>query len=715
MNQPALVPTLLLLALLPGLACTPEPTMSHSHTHQPPQAAEQPLEMQHHGETRIDPWYWLRDDERDDPQVLAHLQAENAFTEAQLAPSAKLRQQLKAELEARIDPEDASVPVRDGDWIYRVRYRAGDDYPLHERQPASGGDWQLLVDENREAEGSAHYQLGGLSLSPDATRMALAEDRVGRWLFSLRVQDLSSGQWWPETIANTSGEVAWSADGHYLFYLQKDLDTLLPNRLYRHRLGSNPALDQLVFEEKRSGMVLSLGNSRSDRFILISSSATDDSETLMIPADQPQLAPVAILPLQPQVLYDVEDHGELWLLHTNDAAPDYRILARPIADHAAPWQELVAARRDTIIEEMLVQGDHLCLLERQQGRHQIRLLPLPGSSGSEQLIRDDNPLAVFYFGANPDASQPRLRYGRESMSQPYRVMECDLVSASERLLKQDKLGVPYDASAYRSARISVTARDGTAIPVSLVWHQQTPINGSAPLLLYGYGAYGITIDPTFASERLSLLDRGFVYAIAHVRGGGMLGRAWYDAGRLANKMNSFTDFVDVADGLVALSYGAPDKIVAKGGSAGGLLVTAATNLNPGRFAAVVAEVPFVDVLTSMLDETIPLTTEEYREWGDPRIPEQYAWIRSYSPYDNLKAVDYPAMLVMSGLHDSQVQYWEPTKYVAKLRSLRRDSRPTLLWTNLTAGHHGSAGRFESLDEVALSYSFILQQLGLGSE
>ena len=283
------------------------------------------------------------------------------------------------------------------------------------------------------------------------------------------------------------------------------------------------------------------------------------------------------------------------------------------------------------------------------------------------------------------------------------------------MLKQDKLGVPYDASAYRSARISVTARDGTAIPVSLVWHQQTPINGSAPLLLYGYGAYGITIDPTFASERLSLLDRGFVYAIAHVRGGGMLGRAWYDAGRLANKMNSFTDFVDVADGLVALGYGAPDKIVAKGGSAGGLLVTAAANLNPGRFAAVVAEVPFVDVLTSMLDETIPLTTEEYREWGDPRLPEQYAWIRSYSPYDNLKAVDYPAMLVMSGLHDSQVQYWEPTKYVAKLRSLRRDPRPTLLWTNLTAGHHGSAGRFESLDEVALSYSFILQQLGLGSE
>lgn len=715
MNQPALVPTLLLLALLPGLACTPEPTMSHSHTHQPPQAAEQPLEMLHHGETRIDPWYWLRDDERDDPQVLAHLQAENAFTEAQLAPSAKLRQQLKAELEARIDPEDASVPVHDGDWIYRVRYRAGDDYPLHERQPASGGDWQLLVDENREAEGSAHYQLGGLSLSPDATRMALAEDRVGRWLFSLRVQDLASGQWWPETIANTSGEVAWSADGHYLFYLQKDLDTLLPNRLYRHRLGSNPALDQLVYEEKRSGMVLSLGNSRSDRFILISSSATDDSETLMIPADQPLAAPVAILPLQPQVLYDVEDHGELWLLHTNDAAPDYRILARPIADHAAPWQELVAARRDTIIEEMLVQGDHLCLLERQQGRHQIRLLPLPGSSVSEQLIQDDNPLAVLYFGANPDASQPRLRYGRESMSEPYRVMERDLVSASEALLKQDKLGVPYDASSYRSARISVTARDGTAIPVSLVWHQQTPINGSAPLLLYGYGAYGITIDPTFASERLSLLDRGFVYAIAHVRGGGMLGRAWYDAGRLANKMNSFTDFVDVADALVALGYGAPDKIVAKGGSAGGLLVTAATNLNPGRFAAVVAEVPFVDVLTSMLDETIPLTTEEYREWGDPRIPEQYAWIRSYSPYDNLKAGAYPAMLVMSGLHDSQVQYWEPTKYVAKLRSLRRDPRPTLLWTNLTAGHHGSAGRFESLDEVALSYSFILQQLGLGSD
>lgn len=682
-----------------------------------PAALERPQLLSQHGETRIDPWYWLRDDERENPQVLAHLAAENAHTEALLAPVAALRARLRSELEARINADDSSVPVQDGDWIYRVRYSAGEDYPRHERQPASGGDWQLLLDENLEAEGSDHYELGLLAISPDGQRMALAEDRLGRWLFSLRLQNLATGQWWPETIANTSGEVAWSADGAYLFYLQKDRETLLPNRLYRHQLGTPVAADVLVYEEQRSGLVLSLGNSRSDRFILINAAATDSSETLMIPADQPLAAPVAVLPLRPQQLYDVEEYGGWWLLHSNDNAPDYRILARRVAEPAAPWQELVAARDGVIIEEMLVQGDRLCLLERVAGRQRIRLLPLgpqlqPLTVAAGELIEDSDPLAVFYFGANPDARQPQLRYGRESMREPYRLLQRQLADGREQLLKQETLGVPYDASAYRSARIHITAADGSAIPVSLLWHGDTAIDGTAPLLLYGYGAYGITIDPSFASERLSLLDRGFVYAIAHVRGGGMLGRRWYDGGRKANKMNSFTDFVAVADGLVALGYAAADKIVARGGSAGGLLVTAAANIAPERFAAVVAEVPFVDVLTSMLDDSIPLTSEEYDEWGDPRIPEQYAWIRAYSPYDNIKAAAYPALLVMSGLHDSQVQYWEPTKYVAKLRTSRTDERPTLLYTNMNAGHHGSSGRYAALDEVALSYAFILQQLGL---
>ena len=683
-----------------------------------PAAPRRPHALSQHSQTRIDPWYWLRDDTRENPEVLAHLAAENAYSEAQLAPVAALRAQVLAELEARINPDDFSVPVQDGAWLYRVRYSAGDDYPRHERQLASGGGsgWQLLLDENREAEGCEYYDLGLLSITPDGQRMALAEDKRGRWLYELRVQNLITGRWWPERIVNTSGEVAWSATGDYLFYLQKDLETLLPNRLYRHRLGTSVSMDVLVYEEQRSGLVLSLGNSRSDRFILINAAATDSSETLMIPADQPLAAPLPIVPLRPQLLYDVEDHGDWWLLHSNDNAPDYRILARPIADDAAAWQQLVAARDGLIIEEMLVQGDHLGLLERVAGRQHIRLLPLgpqllPLAATDGELIVDADPLAVFYFGANPDARQPQLRYGRESISEPYRLLQRRLADGQEQLLKQETLAVPYDASAYRSARIDVAAADGSAIPVSLLWHSSTALDGTAPLLLYGYGAYGMTIDTTFASERLSLLDRGFVYAIAHVRGGGMLGRRWYDAGRKANKMNSFTDFIAVADALVALKYAAADRVVAHGGSAGGLLVTAAANIAPERFAAVVADVPFVDVLTTMLDDSIPLTTEEYDEWGDPRILEQYDWIAAYSPYDNIRACAYPALLVMSGLHDSQVQYWEPTKYVAKLRASRTDARPTLLYTNMTAGHHGSSGRYAALEETALSYAFILQQVG----
>ena len=676
----------------------------------PPRAEPRPHVLEAHGDRRVDEYYWLR--ERDDPEVLAYLEAENAYTERMLAGVAPLRERLFEEIVGRIAEDDATVPVRRRDHWYAARYVAGGEYPVYTRRHGSEtAPEEVILDVNRLAEGKEYFAARGLAVSDGQTLLAYATDDVGRRLYTLRFRDLTTGRDLPETIEDVAPGAVWASDDRHVFYVKRDPVTLREYRVYRHELHTDPARDALVFEEPDETFAVSVARLKSRAYVAIASTQTVSSEWWVLRADDPTGAFRVVEPRQRDHEYDVDHVDGRFYIRTNRDAKNFKLVRAPESTPgAAHWDEVVPHRDDVLIEGFELFRTHLVVATRENGLTGLHVRAWDGSG--EHDIEFDEPAYVVSAVDNVEADATALRFRYESLTTPDSVFDYDLETRTRTLRKREPVLGGYDPARYVAERIDAPARDGARIPISLVRRSDVPRDGTAPVLMYGYGSYGISSDPTFRSERISLLDRGFVFAIAHVRGGEELGRAWYEDGRQASKMNTFTDFIDATEHVVGERYAAPGRVYATGGSAGGLLVGAVSNLRPDLWAGVVARVPFVDVVTTMLDPDIPLTTFEYDEWGDPNDPDAYRTMLSYSPYDNVEAKDYPAMLVTTGLHDSQVQYWEPAKWVARLRATKTDDRPLLLHTNMDAGHGGASGRFRAHRETALTYAFLFDLAGI---
>jgi len=682
----------------------------------PPQAAaRRHVVAAPHGE-RIDEYYWLRDDDRRAPEVLAHLEAENAYAEAVLAPLAGLEQALFDELTARLQPDDASVPVLHHGYWYSARYAAGCEYPVHvRRRDVEGATEEVLLDVNALAAGQEFFQVGSYEVSPDGALLAYTQDAVGRRQFELRVKDLRSGALLPDRIPNIETDIVWMGDSRRLLYIEKDPVTLLSVRVRAHVLGAPAADDALVYEEADHSYYLGLLKSRSERFVFLCCQSTQQSEWRQMAADATVLALRPVLPREADHEYAVEHHGDAFIVRTNWEAPNFRIMRAPLADSAdkSRWSDVVAHRDDTFIEDFEVGARVLAINERHGGLLRIRLHAWDAPRETDTIIAAEEPACSMSLVATPEYDSPTLRYVASSLTRPRTTVDYHLADGTRQWRKTETVLGGFEAGNYVSEFRMATARDGARIPVSLAYRKDTPRDGTAPVYQYAYGSYGYSMDPDFRSSWVSLLDRGFVVAIAHVRGGQELGRHWYDDGRLLRKRNTFTDFIDVTAMLVAERYGAADKVCAQGGSAGGLLMGAIANMAPERYRAIVAHVPFVDVVTTMLDESIPLTTNEFDQWGDPRDKSSYEYMLAYSPYDNVRRGDYPAMLVFTGLWDSQVQYFEPAKWVARLRARKTDRNPLLFCIDMSAGHGGKSGRYQRFHETAREYAFLLWQLGQG--
>ncbi|MDE2081171.1 MAG: S9 family peptidase [Burkholderiales bacterium] len=669
-----------------------------------------------HGD-RIDEYYWLRDDDprAKRPEVMAHLEAENRYTEAMLAPLAPLQAQLVAEMRSRIQDDDSTPPVYDhGWWVWR-EYAAGAEYPRLLRQrggperPDAKAPRELMLDQPARAAGQAYYRVGGWAVSPDGRRLAWAEDTGGRRIHTLRFKDLASGRMLPDEVPGVLEDLAWANDSRTLFYIRQDPVTLQSGPVWRHRLGTPAAEDVLVYEEPDKSLFVGLARSASERYVLIELHGTDTTETRAVPADAPTAPARVVLARRPGVRHSADHRGRRWFIRTNEEALDFRLVSAP---EGAPevrslWRTVVPARAQATLEGFALFERGIAVQERVDADTRVRLL---GPGGGRVLGAGAGH--TVELGEHRDARAAHLRYTVTSMVRPKATH--DLHLASGRTLLRKVQPVPgYEPALYATERFWAPARDGLRIPVTLAWRpDRARRDGSAPLLVIGYGSYGLSYDPEFSSPRVSLLDRGFVLAIAHVRGGAELGEAWYEAGRLMHKQNTFNDFVDATRSLVQAGWGDAARVFASGGSAGGLLMGAVANQAGGLYRAIVAKVPFVDVVTTMLDESIPLTANEWEQWGDPREAAAYACMLAYSPYDNLAAQDYPAMLVTTGLWDAQVQYFEPAKYVARLRARKTDARPVLLHVNMEAGHGGASGRFQILAEEARDKAFLLDQAGL---
>ena len=671
----------------------------------PPIAARIPYSDTLHGEVRDDPYRWMR--ERDDPRVTAYLEAENAYTAELMRHTEPLQDTLYKEMLARIKEDDSTVPQRHGPYFYYSRTEQGKAYPIYCRR-AGGGDApeEVYFDQNAEAAGHEFYQLGGLELSPDHALLAILEDVNGYEDFTLRLKDLASGQWLPDRIEKLGFGLAWASDNRTVFYLTTDA-AKRSDQVWRHTLGAAPAADISVFCEPGVAYNVGVHRARSGGFIMISSTSFTDTEMRLVPAAAPDTEPLLVRPRAENVEYDVEP-GDGWLyICTNLDAPNFKVMRAPL-DAPSEWQEWLPHRPEAFVEGVHVFRRHVVVQERQRGLRTLRITDLAG--GTSRDVEFPEEAYGVDVGANPEFDTPTLRFTYSSLVTPNSVFDYDLAAHTRVLRKKDEVLGGYDESRYAVERVYATARDGTLVPVSMVYQRTFTREGQRPLLLYAYGSYGYTMEPTFSSTRFSLIDRGVTYAIAHVRGGQEMGRAWYDNGKMRKKMNTFTDFIDVADFLVKERYTNPGRLVANGGSAGGLLMGVIANQRPGLFHAVVADVPFVDVINTMLDASIPLTAQEWLQWGNPQEADAYACMRAYSPYDNVAAQPYPAMLVTSGVNDSRVAFWEPAKWVAKLRATRTDDRPLLLKMNMGAGHGGASGRYERLKELAFRFAFILDQV-----
>lgn len=685
-----------------------------------PIAEKIPHTMTLHGETRVDDYYWMRDDERKDPKIIAHLNAENNYTKAQFKPYDGLKKQLFEELVARLDKDESSVPYFwHKHWYYRY-YKEGVEYPMVARKKAlDSNDELVLLDVNERAEGHDFYGLGGVSVSPDETKLVFGEDLLSRRIYSLYFKDLVSGELIADKLEGTDGRVVWANDNLHLFYIAKDPQTLLGYQVFRHKLGTAQTEDVLVYEEQDDTFYIGLGKSLDETSIALYAESTITSEVLMLDANAALGEFKAVLPREEGHEYSVSKLGDSYYILTNWQASNFRLM-KVAVDKAADkqaWQDVIGHDPQSRIEDVLLLTQYMVVQTRERGISRIHVYPLKEqdfdmSAGVELEFND--PAYVVGFDVNASQQSDKLRVYYSSPTTPESVYEYDLTQPNQRqLLKQEKVLGGFDATLYQAERLFVKARDGQEVPVTLVYRKELfNKDGTNPLYQYGYGSYGYTVEPDFSSSILSLLDRGFVYSIAHVRGSEMLGRGWYDDGRMLNKQNSFNDFIDVTQALTAQGYGDKNKVVAAGGSAGGLLMGGVINQAPQSYFAVAAHVPFVDIVTTMLDESIPLTTNEYDEWGNPNEKVYFDYMLSYSPYDQAKAQDYPHLLVTTGLHDSQVQYFEPAKWVAKLRDIKTDDNLLLFDTDMEAGHGGKSGRYRQYEDKAQEYAFFIGLLGL---
>ncbi|WP_145719223.1 S9 family peptidase [Chitinophaga japonensis] len=697
----------LLCVTLIGMGCKEKKsTMTEQTNVAPPVAPKVPKKLTIHGDTRIDNYYWMND--RADPRVISYLQAENAYLDTIMQPQRELRTKLYEEMRGRIMETDASTPYLKNGYYYYTRYESGKEYPIYCRKKGSlEADEEVMLNVNELAQGHAYYHVQGLQVSPDNRLLAFGVDTVSRRKYVLYVKELETGRILPDALPDTNGEAAWANDNQTFFYTRKHPETLREERILRHKLGEAPDRDEQVFMEKDETFDVDVSRSKSGKYIVIRSTSTLSSESRILEADQPQGHFRVFQPRQKDMLYDIEHLDDRFYVRTNWQAQNFRLMECPLdktgRDH---WKEVMPHRPDVLLENFEVFRDFLALGERRNGLTRLHILNLLNQQ--DHYLHFDEPAYVAEIGINPEMDTKELRYSYTSMTTPNSTYDYNIETRKSELKKRQEVLGGYDPVNYVTERLYATAKDGAKVPISLVYKKGFSKDGNSPLLLYGYGSYGFSMDPAFSSVRLSLLDRGFAFAIAHIRGGEELGRQWYEDGKLFKKMNTFTDFIACAEHLVAQQYTSPQHLYAQGGSAGGLLMGAVVNLRPDLWHGVLAGVPFVDVLTTMLDESIPLTTSEFDEWGNPAHKDAYEYMKTYSPYDNVSAKAYPNMLVTTGLHDSQVQYWEPAKWVAKLRELKTDNNLLLLKTDMEAGHGGASGRFRALEKTALEYAFLLK-------
>jgi oligopeptidase B len=676
-----------------------------------PVAAKKAKELTIHGHTRIDNYYWLK--EREDPEVIAYLEAENAYRESVMKGTEQFQKDLFDEIVGRIKQDDESVPYKENGYYYYTRYEEGKEYPIFCRKKESleAGE-EILANVNEMAEGYAYYQVGGLSISPDNRYMAIGIDTVSRRKYTIYIKDLETGKMLDDQIPLTTGGASWAGDNKTLFYTLKDDETLRSKAIYRHVMGSDASGDVLVYEEEDETFGTAVYKTKSRKYLVIGCFSTLTTEFRFLSADDPEGEFKVVHPRERGLEYNISHYGEHFYIITNLEAKNFRLMKTPVDRTGKEnWEEVIAHREDVFLEGLEIFSDYLVLDERKEGLNRLRVIPWNGSE--EHYIDMGEEVYSASISVNPEFDSELLRYRYSSLTTPNTILDYHMDKREKTVMKQDEvLGGGFDPANYEARRIYATADDGKKIPMSIVYRKGMELNGTNPTLLYGYGSYGHTMDPGFRSYRLSLLDRGYVYAIAHIRGSQVYGRPWYEDGKLLKKKNTFTDFNDCAEHLIQENYTSPDHLYAMGGSAGGLLMGAVINLQPELYNGVIAAVPFVDVITTMLDEDIPLTTSEYDEWGNPNEKEYYDYMLSYSPYDQVEAKDYPNMLVTTGLHDSQVQYWEPAKWVAKLRDMKTDDKQLLMYCNMETGHGGASGRFEQYKETAMEYAFLFSLEGI---
>ncbi|TXN35872.1 S9 family peptidase [Flagellimonas hymeniacidonis] len=677
----------------------------------PPIAKKKPTKLEKHGDVRVDDYYWMKN--RDDQEVIDYLNAENAYYEQMTAHTKKFQEELFLEMKSRIKEDDSSVPYKLNGYWYITRFEEDKGYPVYSRKKENlDAAEEIMFDCNELAKGQDFFKLKGISISQDNTVAAFGVDTVSRRQFDIQIKNLKTGEVYPDKIENTTGGSVWANDNKTLFYTKKDPVTLRSDRIYKHILGTSPTEDELVFHEEDETFSAFVYKSKSRKYIIIGSMSTLTSEYQILDADNPNGNFQMFSPREIGVEYSIAHYQDHFYILTNkDGATNFKLMKTSSNNTASDnWEEFVPHREDVLLEDVDIFKDHYVLSERKNGLNELRISRWDGSDS--YYLPFESETYVAGTSVNVDFDTKELRYYYNEMGAPYAIIDFNMEDKTQKILKELEVqGGDFDKSNYRTQRVWASARDGVKVPISLVFHKDTPLDGTSPLLQYAYGSYGSTIDPYFSSVRLSLLDRGFVYAISHIRGGEYLGRPWYEDGKMLRKKNTFTDFIDCSKFLIEKQYTSPEHLYASGGSAGGLLMGAVINMAPELYKGVIASVPFVDVVTTMLDDSIPLTTGEYDEWGNPNEKEYYEYMKSYSPYDNVEAKEYPNIYVSTGLHDSQVQYWEPAKWVAKLREHKTDDQLLFLDTNMDAGHGGASGRFESLKETAKEYAFILDLEG----
>jgi len=693
-------------------SCNTKETSEKNMEITPPKADKIAKNLEIHGDTRVDNYYWLN--QKDEPEVIDYLERENDYYDKMTAHTKQFKEDLFEEMKSRIKEDDASVPYKLNGYYYITRFEVGKDYPIYTRKKESlDAEEEILFNVNEMAKGHSFYNLNGINVSEDNKLVSYGVDTVSRRNYTIYIKNLETGELLKESIPLTTGSATWANDNKTLFYTRKDEQTLRSNKIYRHTLGENSENDKLIFTEEDDTFGTYVYKTKSRKYLVIGSYSTLTSEFRIVNADTPLKDFKIFQPRERGLEYGISHYGDSFYVLTNkDKATNFKLMKTSENNTLKEnWKDMISHREDVLLEDIDIFKNYLVISERNNGLNKLRIKRWDNKE--DYYLPFDNETYTAYTTSNPEFDTKILRYGYNSLATPASVIDFNMETREKEIKKETEvLGGNFDKNNYESQRVWATAADGTKIPISMVYRKGIKRDGSNPLLLYGYGSYGATIDPYFSSTRLTLLDRGFIFAIAHVRGGEYLGRQWYENGKLLKKKNTFLDFIDASKFLISEGYTSKDHLYASGGSAGGLLMGAVVNMAPEIYNGVIASVPFVDVVTTMLDDNIPLTTGEYDEWGNPNDIEYYNYMKSYSPYDNVSEIEYPNMLITTGYHDSQVQYWEPAKWVAKLREMKKGNNVILFHTNMDAGHGGASGRFEALKEVAMDYAFLLDLEGI---